>query len=377
MRLLRCLEGIAREDERREKMTAKYQVFVSSTYEDLKAEREQVIKATLEMGHIPVGMEMFSAADEEQWKIIARTIDQSDYYAVIVAHRYGSTVDGISYTEKEYDYAISKGTPVIGFVIDDHASWPAHFIERDDAMKAALNAFKTKMRRKPIGFWSGADDLHGKFSIALMKAITANPRPGWIRSTEGVNASVTTELTRLSSENALLRRQLEEYSNKREDEQKAEPQRLFQALSNNTRELKIRKTGGAEFVVDRLITLYDIFAILAPEMYIEKSVMAAARTIANSFATVRLQELTSPWPVPSNRIKDWLADLAALGLVEPSERSHSVTDTNEYWTLSSKGRELHRVLRKTALEAGVSASQAEAEASVGDGLKRESPLEGE
>ncbi|RZK34297.1 MAG: DUF4062 domain-containing protein, partial [Hymenobacter sp.] len=32
----------------------KYQIFISSTYKDLKAERDQVIKACLEMGHIPV-----------------------------------------------------------------------------------------------------------------------------------------------------------------------------------------------------------------------------------------------------------------------------------------------------------------------------------
>ena len=105
-------------------MAVKYQIFVSSTYDDLRGEREQVLKATLEMGNIPVGMEMFSAADEEQWKIITRQIDECDYYAVIVAQRYGSVVDGISYTEKEYDYAISKNIPVLGFIIEDDALWP-------------------------------------------------------------------------------------------------------------------------------------------------------------------------------------------------------------------------------------------------------------
>jgi Domain of unknown function (DUF4062) len=39
-----------------------------------------VAKAILELGDIPVEMEMFSAADEEQWKLIRRQIDQSDYY---------------------------------------------------------------------------------------------------------------------------------------------------------------------------------------------------------------------------------------------------------------------------------------------------------
>jgi hypothetical protein len=39
----------------------KYQIFMSSTYEDLKKERDQVSKSILEMGHIPIGMEMFNA----------------------------------------------------------------------------------------------------------------------------------------------------------------------------------------------------------------------------------------------------------------------------------------------------------------------------
>ena len=58
-------------------MEKKYQVFVSSTYNDLKEERNEIIKAILEMGHIPVGMEMFSAADEEQWKVIARRLSEN------------------------------------------------------------------------------------------------------------------------------------------------------------------------------------------------------------------------------------------------------------------------------------------------------------
>jgi Domain of unknown function (DUF4062) len=111
-------------------MNVKYQIFVSSTYEDLKEERNEVIKACLNMGHIPVGMEMFNAADEEQWQVITRTIDQCDYYVVIIAHRYGSTVEGISFTEKEYDYAVAQGVPILGFPIDDGASWPNDRIDK-------------------------------------------------------------------------------------------------------------------------------------------------------------------------------------------------------------------------------------------------------
>lgn len=79
-------------------MGKKYQVFVSSTYEDLIPERKQVMKALLQMDCFPVGMEYFNAADESQWEIIKKLIDECDYYVLIVAGMYG-TID-----EKEYDY---------------------------------------------------------------------------------------------------------------------------------------------------------------------------------------------------------------------------------------------------------------------------------
>jgi hypothetical protein len=180
-------------------MNVKYQIFVSSTYEDLKKERDQVVKAILEMGHIPVGMEMFSAADEEQWKIIARYIAESDYYVVIVAHRYGTLDGSISYTEKEYDYAVKCGIPTLGFVIDDTASWPTSYVDSDAECIAALGNFKEKVRRKLVSFWNSADDLHGKIAIALNKQMSVNPRNGWVRASESLAPEMSTELTRLSS----------------------------------------------------------------------------------------------------------------------------------------------------------------------------------
>lgn len=91
--------------------STKYQVFLSSTYSDLVEERDSIIKAILEMYHIPIGMEMFSAEDEDQWEIIRRTIEVSDYYILVLGLRYGSkkTSEGISFTQKkEYEYALEK-----------------------------------------------------------------------------------------------------------------------------------------------------------------------------------------------------------------------------------------------------------------------------
>ena len=103
-------------------MEKKYQIFISSTYKDLDKEREKVRDVILSMYHFPIGMEMFNAADEEQWEIIQETIDSSDYYVLIIGKRYGSTIPdgkpdaGMSYTEKEYRYAVANGIPVLTFI---------------------------------------------------------------------------------------------------------------------------------------------------------------------------------------------------------------------------------------------------------------------
>jgi uncharacterized protein DUF4062 len=110
----------------------KYQVFISSTFQDLIQEREIVIATILSMYHIPIGMELFSADDEEQWEVIKRTIDDSDYYILIIGNKYGTVnEDGISYTELEYNYALKSGVPILSFIIEDSVNRNTDQIESD------------------------------------------------------------------------------------------------------------------------------------------------------------------------------------------------------------------------------------------------------
>lgn len=187
-------------------MDKKYQIFVSSTRDDLRDHRDAVMKAILEIGHIPIGMEMFSAADDDSWTLIQRQIDQCDYYLVIVAHRYGSTAaDGISYTEKEYDYARKSEIPTIGFIIEDSASWPGNKGDSEPEKQAALLRFKKKVQEKQVDYWKDEGTLQARVMAALPKLFNLRPRPGWVRGTEAASPEVLTELSRLSSENADLR----------------------------------------------------------------------------------------------------------------------------------------------------------------------------
>ena len=130
-------------------MEKKYQFFISSTYEDLKEERNKAIQAILTMNQFAIGMEMFSAANDDQWKIIKEAIDSSDFYILIIGNRYGSIEEttGISYTEKEFDYAVERKIPVLAFIVDSSVSMIADKFETDSQKISKLNAFKEKVKQ--------------------------------------------------------------------------------------------------------------------------------------------------------------------------------------------------------------------------------------
>lgn len=172
----------------------KYQVFISSTYEDLRHEREEVIKTILIMGHIPIGMEMFKASDETSWDIIKRKIDETDYFALIIAHKYGAIFgpDGKSFTEKEYDYAIEKNIPVLAFLIDPQTPWPPQNIETNAATK--LDVFKNKVLQKNVNRWKDSKDLSSQVALSLQEQFNVKPRPGWVRGDQIPSLKMVTEL---------------------------------------------------------------------------------------------------------------------------------------------------------------------------------------
>ncbi|MBD8100641.1 DUF4062 domain-containing protein [Pseudomonas fluorescens] len=331
-------------------MSKKYQVFISSTFQDLRDHRDQAMKAVLDMGHIPMGMEMFSAADEEQWAIITRQIRDSDYYVLIVAHRYGSLdTQGISYTEKEYDYAISLGVPILAFIISDGALWPNDQQEPDSDSRKKLTDFKRKIKTKLIQFWQNKDELHGKISIALMKAITAYPRTGWIRADEVAGPEVTRELTRLSHENSELRTELENHK-KTQVLQEDEVHASVRILSSNKMYIRIRKTSKWENGKIHETTLANIFQHIGPHLLGENSKLGIAQNIALGLSGTGYFK---NYPVGSNIVAGILADLAALDLVEPSKKKHSLSDNAEYWSLTTLGKKVIKNIRRFQLEAGL------------------------
>lgn len=164
-------------------MKKKYQIFISSTFEDLKEERSRAIMEILKLGHIPIGMEMFNPDDDEQWIQIQKNIDEADYFLLIVANRCGTlTKRGtISFTEKEYNYAVKTKIPIIRLVIHKDAPVSTKNIETDPIKLAKLNKFKKKIcKNKTVAFWKNTDDFAVKLVQALQYYFEIYPRTGWL-----------------------------------------------------------------------------------------------------------------------------------------------------------------------------------------------------
>ncbi len=186
----------------------RYQVFVSSTYTDLLEARAEVMQALLELDCMPAGMELFPAANQDQWNWIKRVIEESDYYLVILAGRYGSisAATAQSYTEMEYRYALEIGKPVIGFLHDDPSRLPAKHYEAMPEARQKLDDFRALVKTKLCKFWSSPADLGAKVSRSLTQLIKQHPAVGWMRAD-----AVTPDAAR---EVLALRRQVEELQSK-------------------------------------------------------------------------------------------------------------------------------------------------------------------
>ncbi|MBS1612915.1 MAG: DUF4062 domain-containing protein [Bacteroidetes bacterium] len=193
----------------------RYQVFVSSTYEDLKEERMEVLHALLELDCIPCGMEYFPASSESQWKYITQLIDNCDYYMVIVGNRYGSEAeDGKSYTQKEFEYAVEKGIPVIGFLHNDPTSISVKKSETDAVKLEKLKEFRKAIQKRLCKYWKNSSDLGGVVSRSLMQEIKHNPQIGWVRANELEKLPTNDEMVIIMKENKELKSKLDKLNAK-------------------------------------------------------------------------------------------------------------------------------------------------------------------
>jgi len=182
-------------------MDKRYQVFVSSTFEDLEEARKEVSASLLKSGCFPAGMELFPAADLEQFDYIKQVIADCDYFLIVSAGKYGSIHPkaGLSYTEMEYDFAISIGKPTIRLLHrDPFGMLPGIAIEQTDKSKKKLKAFRDKLTRsRLVNFWDDVKGLGQQAILSLLDIKKRSPSRGWVRGDNALTVEIMQELEAL------------------------------------------------------------------------------------------------------------------------------------------------------------------------------------
>src|SRR5882724_3648198 len=184
------------------------QVFVSSTFSDLKDERQAAVEAILTAGHIPAGMELFTSGDESQMDVIKQWIEESDVYLLILGGRYGSIEPktGKSYIQLEYEYAVERNKPFFSCVISEKILGTVA-VELHQPQK--LRDFRASVLTKLVRFWDDKKDIKISILETLSQFSRRDDLKGWVRPSGEVNMpALTDEIARLSRENSDLRRQL-------------------------------------------------------------------------------------------------------------------------------------------------------------------------
>jgi hypothetical protein len=326
-----------------------YKVFVSSTYDDLREERAVVQKALLQLDCFPVGMELFPAADEETWNFITSQIDDSDYYLVVIAGRYGSVApDGISYTEKEYDYALAKKKPAIGFVHGKPGSIIADRVEQQAELRTKLEAFLQKVKQRPVRTFTNPHELGLEVTTSFVKLIRERPSEGYVRSDEAVDYK---RYAALLEENNALKERLEAAKQSVDATLFKGQDRLFTLTIRLARQVQ-NKFEQNRKEVER--SLAKIFSVVAEAILQDDRERAVLQSAASSL----LETIPEGWTVDGfdhESVRLVRRQLQLYGLIEIAHETMSLSDvgriiaraeteTVNVWRLTDYGRRQLRAM---------------------------------
>lgn len=361
----------------------RFQVFVSSTYLDLKDERRAVVETLLEVDAFPAGMELFPATDDDAWTLIESVIDDSDYYLLIVGGKYGS-IDpelDVSFTEREYDTAVRLGKPVMAFLHGQPDQLTVEASETDASRREKLAAFRAKVKRaKHVKYWTSPEDLSGKVARTWIQFIKRYPAVGWIRADRATSSEQLAALAKAQKQIEQLTLELERTRTRapagaealaQGDEEFLLP--VYCRAEWWTDQAPRRRSVGAwtqvAFTWDRVFgylgltmmqeadheTLKDTLRTLVAldhRTEVRRTALDKARTAANEAGFENVRRSLKSVSVDDDDFQTILLQLVALGLIQHSQRARSVKDTSKYWALTPFGHT--RLIQIRALQSGES-----------------------
>ncbi len=328
--------------------------------------------ALLELDCMPSGMELFPASNDTQWDLIRRVIDDSDYYILIVGGRYGSTgPQGLSFTEMEYRYALSKEKPTIAFIHRNPGRIVAENTETSEEGRTKLLEFRALIEKKLCKHWETPQELGSVVSRSLIQLMKSNPAIGWVRADELPDRDATLELLH-------MRRRVEELESALHRARISPPLEASGLASGNEGHNLLYKFRACEqygrdaqtWRGSVSLTWDDIFSSVAPLMIHEATDALIREALNYKIEELEIERLRKNkelqirsldrFEIKEDNFQTVKVQLRALGLICKNQKQRSVKDQETYWTLTPYGdsvmtrlRAIRKDVEDVALDEGV------------------------
>lgn len=344
-------------------------MFVSSTYLDLRDERQSVIQALLIAGCIPAGMELFPAGNDEKWRLIQRVINECDYYVLVIGGKYGSLdpTTELSYTEMEFDYAESIGKPIMAFLHGEPGKLTGDQIELDKERREKLDAFREKVEAaRVVKYWNTPAELPGHVALALMETREHYPAEGWVRASQAMTPEQKTEIAELRARVAELTQESQTSTSARlegsQDLAQGEDIYRVATLFTGYRKNQVDEDGDPDWRESPIrwapklsATWNHLLQVVGPALLHEASepelvkvlnawVNTRAKEAEEAFAG-RLGKRVSLLEVQKEVVEDLLVQFFAVGVITRGTKRRPISDHGKYWVLTSHGEDQMMKLR--------------------------------
>ena len=156
-------------------------IFISSTFKDLRPERDAAKEVLLQSELVPWGMELFVSRPSDPLDVCLEQVQFSDAVVLITGFKAGSIIPdsaGMTYTGAEIDLAQKLGRPVFPF-FKTEGGVPVNKEEPGSALHQALEDFKGRVNAGKItpAYFESIDELKTKLLLAITNW-NAEGRPG-------------------------------------------------------------------------------------------------------------------------------------------------------------------------------------------------------
>ena len=326
-------------------MHTKYLFYISSTLDDVKGERKELVRIISELGSIPVVMDAFDITREEDRRIIRKVIEECDYFINLTAYKGGVMVDTDSSLELEYSYAVKAGKPVLALLIGEKARWKESKKENTEAAAKALEVFKKKLRTHKHETWINQSDLRHKALELITREMNLNPGRGWVPSTEAIDPCVANELSRLIRENDVLKSQIRIDGADIIKKVREQIKHALKVLAANRIPLSFYYVDGKNWENPTVFRYLRLFKLLAPEFQTSKNTQDLSRFLGNILNPDLDKTVRKDFPTPTNTIKKIMADFSLLKLVK-----YTGSGDDGSWEMTEFGKEAYAAYRLRQLE---------------------------